>query len=108
MLGVNEMHSAMSQVLKIGDEGMIKEGPKCKKGHRDWIIRGNTAKCSQCGRTKSAKGLHGYVINGPKCKKGHMDWFVGENIWRCSSCGRKKKNDLSLYKINISDVQLFD
>jgi len=64
-------------------------GPACRCGYHDWIIKPDSAVCSNCGTERNGN-FSGYVIDGPICRCGYHQWFVSSNYWVCSNCGQSR------------------
>ena len=73
------------------DQGpcFIKDGPICKCGYREWIVKPNSAVCSQCGAEREGH-FTGYVKDGPICRCGYRQWFASSDYWVCSHCGQSR------------------
>jgi hypothetical protein len=53
----------------------IKDGPECKCGYHQWIVKSAEPVCSQCGAVREGS-FTGYVKDGPECHCGYHQWFV--------------------------------
>jgi len=67
----------------------LKDGPECRCGYHQWIIKPNSAVCSKCG--KELPGCFtAFTKDGPECQCGYHQWFVSTNQWVCSKCGTER------------------
>lgn len=71
------------------DAGVIKDGPQCKCGSKDWLRGDGFWKCAACGQKRRA-GDEATILGGPECDCGGTDWFVDESQYKCAACGQKR------------------
>lgn len=67
----------------------IKDGPECRCGYHQWIVKPNGAVCSKCGQERNGS-FTAYTKDGPECRCGYHQWFVSTNHWVCSKCGEER------------------